>query len=84
MVHQFTPGMVRNRAAIESVDGVDLSIDMDGFGGIRIKVAGYEKFAITEPSEHPAFKLFFKYDTPLMTPEQVLGLDQPPDIIVYQ
>ncbi len=84
MVHQFTPGMLRDRGAVEDVDGVDLSIDMDGFGGIAIKLAGYDAFALREPSEWPALKLFFKYDTPVMTPEQVQGLDRAPDLIIYQ
>ena len=84
MVHQFTPDMIRDRDAIEDFDGVDLSIDMDGFGLIPVKVAGYNAFAVPEPSEWPAFKLFFDYDTPVMTPEQVQGLDPPPDLIIYQ
>ena len=84
MVHQFTPRMLRDRGAVEDIDGVDLSIDMDGFGLIPVKVAGYNAFAVPEPSEWPAFKLFFRYDTPVMTPEQVQGLDPPPDLIIYQ
>ena len=84
MVHQFTPGMLRDRDKVESVDGVDLSIDMDGFGGIHIKLANYERFALPAPSEWPAMKLFFRYDTPLLSPERIQGLEHPPDIIVYQ
>ena len=84
MVHQFTPGMLRDRGAVADVDGVDLSIDMDGFGGIAIKLAGYDTYSLREPSEWPALKLFFKYDTPVMTPEQVQGLDRVPDLIIYQ
>ncbi len=84
MVHQFAHHMIENRADIESVDGVDFSIDMDGFGGIAIKVRHYNWFALTEPSERPAFKLFFNEDTPVMTPEQVQGLEHPPDVIIYQ
>ena len=84
MVHQFTPAMLRDRGAVEDVDGVDLSIDMDGFGYTAAKLAGYDRYALREPSEWPALKLFFKYDTPVMTPEQVQGLDRVPDLIIYQ
>lgn len=84
MVHQFTDHMLRDRDAVEDFAAVDLSIDMDGFGLIRGKVAGYDAFAVPEPSERPAFKLFFDYDTPVMTPEQVQALDPPPDLIIYQ
>ena len=84
MVHQFTPYMLSDRGAVEDVDGVDLSIDMDGFGDIASKLAGYDRYAIREPSEWPALKLFFTHDTPVMTPEQVQGLDRVPDLIIYQ
>lgn len=84
MVHQFTPYMIADRSDIVDVPEVDLSIDMDGFGGIGVKSRHYNLFAVPEPSEWPGFKLFIRYDTPLMTPEQVMALDPPPDIIVYQ
>lgn len=84
MVHQFTHRMILDRDVVEDFEAVDLSIDMDGFGLIRVKVAGYDLFAVPEPSEWPAFKLFFNYDTPVMTPEQVQALDPPPDLIIYQ
>lgn len=84
MVHQFAERMFRNRGGIEEHDAVLLSFDMDGFGGTNAKLNGYRRFALPTPSERPALKLFFKYDTPLMTPEQVQGLGHPPDIIIYQ
>lgn len=84
MVHQFAERMFRNRGGIEDYEAVHLSFDMDGFGGTGAKLNGYRRFALPTPSERPALKLFFKYDTPLMTPEQVQGLGHPPDIIIYQ
>ena len=68
----------------ESVEDVELSIDMDGFGGIGIKLRHYDWFALTAPSERPAFKIFFDQDTPVMTPEQVQAIDRRPDLIMYQ
>ncbi len=84
MVHQFTPWMVTDRSDIVDVFEVDLSIDMDGFGGIGIKLQHYDLFAVPEPSERPAIKVFLRYDTPVLTPEQIQALDPRPDIIVYQ
>ncbi len=84
MVHQFTDWMLLDRDEVEQHPEVELSIDMDGFGLAPIKVDGYERWALTAPSERPAFKLFFDLDTPVMTPEEVQGLDQPPDIVIYQ
>ena len=84
MVHQFAGRMLRDREAIVNYGAVELSVDMDGFGYARAKLYGYERYALARPSERPALKLFFKYDTPVMTPEQVQGLEQPPDLIIYQ
>ena len=84
MVHQFADWMLLDRGDVEDHPEVELAIDMDGFGLAAIKVAGYERWALTAPSERPAFKLFFEQDTPVMTPEEVQGLDRPPDIVIYQ
>ena len=84
MVHQFTDWMIEDRESVEDHPDVELAIDMDGFGLARIKVDGYERWALTPPSERPAFKLFFDQDTPVMTPEEVQALECPPDIVIYQ
>ena len=84
MVHQFTAHMIEDRDAVESVEDVELSIDMDGFGGIGIKLRHYGWYALTAPSERPALKIFFDQDTPVMTPEQVQAIPRRPDLIMYQ
>ena len=84
MVHQFAAHMIANRADVEDVDGVELSIDMDGFGSAALKLRHYDWYSLTAPSERPALKLFFDQDTPVMTPEQVQALDRTPDLIIYQ
>ena len=84
MVHQFTGRMLHDRDAIERHSGVELSIDMDGIGSPRAKLNGYKLYAISEPSQRPAFKLFFNQDRPVMTPEEVQALDRVPDLIIYQ
>jgi len=84
MVHQFAERMLHDRDAIGKYPGVELSIDMDGIGSPGAKRYGYELFAITEPSQRPAFKLFFTQDDPLISPEEVLAMDPVPDVIIYQ
>ena len=84
MVHQFAAHMLRDRELVEDVPEVEVSIDMDGFGTIGLKLRHYDWYALRAPSERPALKLFFDQDTPVMTPEQVQELDQPPDLIMYQ
>ena len=84
MVHQFAGRMLHHRDVIEPRPGVELSIDMDGIGTPGAKLLGYRLFAITEPSQRPAFKLFFTQDTPLMTPEEVQAMEPVPDLVIYQ
>ena len=84
MVHQFAARMLRDRDLVEDVDGVEVSIDMDGFGNAPLKLRHYAWYSLTSPSERPALKLFFDQDTPVMTPEQVQAIDQVPDLIMYQ
>ena len=40
--------------------------------------------AAAPPSRFNGFKLFFHEDTGLMTPAQVLALEPPPDVVVYE
>ena len=84
MVHQFADRMLHDRDVIVPQPGVELSIDMDGIGTARAKLRGYRLYAITEPSQRPAFKLFFDQDTPVMTPEEVAGMEPVPDLVIYQ
>jgi hypothetical protein len=84
IVHQFLPGMIINKSQIEDVPGVDLVIDQDGFGSPDQKIGNYQRFVKEDGAEHGGFKLFYKQDDPLMTPEQVEGLDPQPDVVIYQ
>lgn len=84
MVHQFQPGMIANKDKLASFPGVDLVIDMDGFGDPQVKTSEYQQFIGTDNAPHGAFKLFYKQDHPVMTPQQVEALKPQPDIIIYQ
>ncbi len=57
-----------------------LVIDMDGFGLSDIKRVKYGWYAA--PAEYSGIKLFFRYDTDLMSEQEVLELN--PDVIIYQ
>jgi len=57
-------------------------INVDGFGSEAQKVAKYRDL---EPHRfHAGFKLFYGEDTGLMTPQRVLRLRPPPELIVYE
>ena len=76
--------MILNKPALLDVPGVDLVIDMDGFGGDELKIANYDLFVEQDGAEHGGFKLFYEQDAPLMTPEEVEALQPQPDVVIYQ
>lgn len=83
VLHQFVPWMLEGTEDYESHREVEISVDMDGFGGPGIKLDHYAKYALAEYSDRPAIKLFFDWDTPLMSAADVMGLETPPDLVIY-
>ncbi len=84
VVHQFRDDMVTDPGDIRVVDGVDLVIDMDGFGPRFQKMWGYDRYALSAYSQYPAIKLFLAWDTPLMPPSEIQGFAVPPRLVIYQ
>ena len=58
--------------------------DADGFGGPEAKTGDYVQYSHEAGFEYGGFKLFYDLDTPLMSPQQVLGLYPPPAVVIYQ
>ncbi|MGC4192120.1 MAG: hypothetical protein QM589_13285 [Thermomicrobiales bacterium] len=84
IVHQFHESMIENKDTIKPMNGVDLVIDEDGFGPPSMKEDTYNVVITQEPIEYNGIKLFYKQDDPLMTADQVLALNPPPDVVIYQ
>jgi len=84
IVHQFQYSMIENKDKIAPVQGVQLVIDMDGWGAPDLKRTTYDAVIPQQPIEFNGVKLFYKQDVPLMTPEEVLDLSPVPDLIIYQ
>ncbi len=84
IIHQFDDRMFVGKDRIQSFPFVELIWDADGFGGPWAKVADYLQYAQEPGFEHGGFKLFYDYDTPLMTPAEVLRLRPRPVFVVYQ
>ena len=59
---------------------------MDGFGSPQEKIGDYQIYDQQEllPGEFPGMKLFYRLDQPLMSPSQVLALNPPPFMVMYQ
>jgi hypothetical protein len=91
IVHQFTEDMVTNRDRLASRPEVALVLNMDGFGTAELKKGVYDR--LSQPAArgpdslggpYNGFKLFFREDTGLMTPRDVLRLRPAPDVVVYE
>ncbi len=87
VVHQWLPSMITNWQDIHPVPGIQFVVDQDGDGSESRKIGNYIAFVQDhpiQPARYGGFKLFYKFDTPLMTPAQVLALQPSPLLIMYQ
>jgi hypothetical protein len=84
IVHQFDDRMIEQKELILDYPLVDLVWDADGFGGPGSKIADYNQYKRETGFEHGGLKIFYRYDDPLLTPEDVLSLDPPPRLVIYQ
>ena len=84
IVHRFRHEMIRDDDKVKPVEGVQLVIDMDGFGHPGLKIDSYTIFITDKDPEYAGIKVFYDQDVPVMTAEEVLDLGPPPDYIMYQ
>jgi hypothetical protein len=83
VVHQFTADMVRGKRTLARRPGVELVLDVDGFGTQAQKIAKYRELTRGETLPH-GLKLFYREDTNLMSPRDVLALRPQPQLVVYE
>jgi hypothetical protein len=83
VIHQFTDDMV-DHTRVKLREGLDIVLNVDGFGGQEIKKAKYRSFAREAKDFHHGFKLFYEEDTDLMSPRQVLRMRPRPSLVVYE
>lgn len=93
LVHQFLDAMIVEKANLDwRYDRIALTISADGWGGPWGKISKYNTF-IDDATHFSAFKLFYRWDQPLMTPREALGIDGfgeqgyievTPNLIIYQ
>lgn len=84
IVHQFREDMITNKGELAPMPGVQLVIDADGFGEPELKTFVYNYLVRDEPVEYGGIKLFYKQDSPLMKPREILDLVPAPDVVIYQ
>ena len=84
VVHRFTQGMVKNYKEIKTVPEVQIVMNMDGFGSKSLKKDSYVSYIYREPVQFTGFKLFYKNDLKLYTPEELMKFTPIPIYIQYQ
>ncbi|MDX6681323.1 MAG: hypothetical protein QOG94_1362 [Solirubrobacteraceae bacterium] len=84
VIHQFTQGMIVDKARVARPPGLAVTMNVDGFGNPANKISKYEAFTSEPTRFHDGFKLFYEEDTDLMSPRDVLRLGPPPDLVVYE
>lgn len=84
IVHQFNLYSITNKDQIVAPDGVQFVLEVDGWGDPEMKRGTYDVVAGEVPFDFYGFKLWYRQDEPLMTPEEVIALVPPPDIVIYQ
>jgi hypothetical protein len=82
IIHQFRGGSVKKRQRVEQPEGVNVTLNFDGIGSRAAKKAGYAR--LRQDGLFNGFSLFYRLDSGLMSPSQVLGLEPSPDYVLYQ
>lgn len=85
IVHQFQFDMLTNKEALNfNEPRVDVVLNMDGFGDQTGKLSKYDTLIKQFGAKYGGIKLFYKFDTNLLTEQQVEDLDPRPSVIMYQ
>ena len=84
IIHQFLAQMLPDWQKIHRRPGVNIVTCVDGFGSPGEKIDDYRMFDKQQLIQYPGMKLFYKLDTPVMTPRSVLALDPSPLMVMYQ
>ncbi|MDQ3358740.1 MAG: hypothetical protein M3520_07800 [Actinomycetota bacterium] len=86
--HQVHPAVVQEEQELGEHDGVVIIKSVDGIGHPQDKMATYDRVNESKPDHVvPGFKLFYEEDAafgPLMSGDEVLGLDPQPEYILWE
>jgi hypothetical protein len=84
IVHQFTLAMLPDKHKIRGRAGIDLVLNMDGFGSQALKRDSYRAVFRQHALPFAGVKLFYRQDVNLFDPQQVMQLAPLPSVIIYQ
>ena len=84
IVHQFKLSMLPDKEKIRPRARIDLVLNMDGFGSRSLKLATYRTVMRQGSLPFAGFKLFYRQDTNLFEPAEVMRLTPVPSVVIYQ
>jgi len=85
IIHQFEDYMLPDKDALEDYPHVDLVINADGVSDTWNKLYDYKQYVLEPNFEYAGIKIFYYRDTlPLLSPEELMWLEPPPAVIIYQ
>ena len=84
MIHQFESSVVTNKDLLEPLPNVQIAVHADGFGTPEAKLSKYDLLIRNEPVQYGGFKVFYRQDVPVLTPEEVLDIEPSPAVVTYQ
>jgi len=84
IIHQYLEGTVLDGDTTTVVPNVDLVLNMDAFGNPEEKRQKYQMFSSRPYAAHRAFNIFLHQDDHVLSEEEALALNPPPDVIFYQ
>ena len=85
VIHQFTLDMIRDRPRLKTRPNLAITLNADGFGTQAQKLEKYDAFTKGAAKKFAnGYKLFYKEDTDLMTPREVMRMKPRPDFVVYE
>jgi len=94
LLHQFLEEMIVDKDQLKNnYSDIELTIVADGWGGPWGKISKYNAFMDPQTTKFAAFKLFYRWDEPLLNERETLGVDPyagetymavTPNLIIYQ
>jgi hypothetical protein len=93
LVHQFQDSMIVDKDQLDpTYERIALTLSVDGWGGPWGKISKYNAL-VNETSPFVAFKIFYRWDEPLLSETHALGeeaypelgyMEITPNLIIYQ
>ena len=84
LIHQFTSDMIQDKARVKKRAGLAVTFNVDGFGSQANKLSKWDAFTSERVRFNDGYKLFYKEDTDLMSPRQVMRMQPRPDLVLYE